>query len=641
MIPDAARRFVFDFYRRVGQVSAHLVFHITSHIIQHLAAHDVAHITACLAGNAFIIPGGVGIRTISCLDAVGLYSDLVIAHFVDDAVCALVEHIHSVIGNGTVLGCIGNVLSRLFCLCGTLTVFHEIHNALSRLIDGAGTIRVRNTGFFAIQRFGFSKESAFCLILKGNFVTGGSLVIDSGTFVIGNNPFCAVNSSIFLVACSSIDNRFRNLSLRHLPGSVFTYFVCNRLGSGIFNICRRVGQFFLCLIGDILGLIGDRTVVSSVGDICCRLGDASASFVGAVGNGGNEDSGILAHHGGIGAVGYGGTDLIYFLQVDGFIGSILDIGNGPIGQLGGGIGVSIGIDNAVSNFIFVIRNLGQYTGCCIFRVVAFIGQGLADFICGHAALADGIIIFRPCVAAVFVESRCTGLGFRPHCIHLQIHGLRLAAVNGGFVVLIQFAGECLGIEFAFYRKVAFHFCIALNSQGTANGSFASGFQGTSLDFSGFHCAGGPDKTVACIDITSVGTKCSTLGIDVAVADGSFAISQSTGSNLFGSGQICHLCIGFLYIGGRNYISITILGSLFCAVRCYCLSNLAISIHFRIVFLNYQSITITVGFHGMVYVVDSNFICVPIFCYHNYIGRAALLDICNICCHFTQNAASCE
>ena len=62
-----------------------------------------------------------------------------------------------------------------------------------------------------------------------------------------------------------------------------------------------------------------------------------------------------------------------------------------------------------------------------------------------------------------------------------------------------------------------------------------------------------DSTAACIDITAVGTKCSTLGIDVsatslnktaigfnvAVADGSFAISQSTGSNLSGSGQICH------------------------------------------------------------------------------------------------------
>ena len=120
---------------------------------------------------------------------------------------------------------------------------------------------------------------------------------------------------------------------------------------------------------------------------------------------------------------------------------------GFAGGLGGYIVISIFIDNAVSNFILAIRILGQYTGRFIFRVVACIGQGLADFICRHAALADRIIIFRPCIAAVFIEGRCTGFGFPRHRIHLPIHGLRLAAGNGGVVNIWNHrAGKSLGIK---------------------------------------------------------------------------------------------------------------------------------------------------------------------------------------------------
>ena len=168
-----------------------------------------------------------------------------------------------------------------------------------------------------------------------------------------------------------------------------------------------------------------------------------------------------------------------------------------------------------------------------------------------------------------------------------------------------------------------------------------------------------DSTVACIDITSVGTKCSTLGIDVSatslnktsigfnvavhaqvashfcsalngqVASGchtgdiyyefTIAYVQSTACfYISGSVQICHLCFGFLYIisfyvffrriGLHNGISITILGGFDCA--CYV-------------------------------VYDDRFRLTTILSHHNHIGRVALLDIRNICCHFTQYAASCE
>ena len=256
------------------------------------------------------------------------------------------------------------------------------------------------------------------------------------------------------------------------------------------------------------------------------------------------------------------------------------------------------------------------------------------------------------------------MGFTCLYIILLIHGHHLAAVNGGVVVLIQFAGECPGIEFASYRKVirhaqvAFHFCIAGNGQGTANGSFASGCQDTGLDISGFHCAGSLDKTVACIDITSVGTKCPTLGIDVSatslnktsigfnvavhaqvashfcialngqVASGchtgdiyyefTIAYVQSTACfYISGSVQICHLCFGFLYIisfyvffrriGLHNGISNTILGGFDCA--CYV-------------------------------VYGDSFRITNILSHRNHIALIVDNDISNIR-RFTQYAASCE
>ena len=118
-------------------------------------------------------------------------------------------------------------------------------------------------------------------------------------------------------------------------------------------------------------------------------------------------------------------------------------------------------------------------------------------------------------------------------------------------------------------------------------------------------------------------------IQAAVRHGGCTISKTASANVSGSGQICHLCIGFLYIIFFNV--------------CY----------LRIVLLKCKSITITVGFGGcsgivcffgmgcIVYVVDSNCICVPIiFCRRNHIARFVDSDFSNIG-RFTQYAASCE
>ena len=238
------------------------------------------------------------------------------------------------------------------------------------------------------------------------------------------------------------------------------------------------GYRFTGCIDKFICIIGDSAVLCGIGDIICIL----------------FDGGLI-------------IPLFYthqdFLEVLSDVGLIQDfaavilkrnLGVCSIRSAVFHIGL-ISFYNRIGNFILVIRILGQYTECCIFRVAAFIGQGLADFICSHAALADRIIIFRPCIAAVFIEGRSTCLNFTRFLIHFQIHGLGLAAVDGGVVVFIQLAGESLGIEFAFYRKVtfhiqvAFHFCIAGNGQVAADFSFASGFQGTR-----FHCSCGLDGT---------------------------------------------------------------------------------------------------------------------------------------------------
>ncbi len=281
-----------------------------------------------------------------------------------------------------------------------------------------------------------------------------------------------------------------------------------------------VGHVFGSVVGDILGLIGDRTVLSGVGDIFCRLGDASAvgairygaadervgcivevldnvddtaaayqgifhlssclrrsavlgiagfdqlfRFVygvvgvvdlGSIGNGGSEASGILVHHGGIGAVGYGGSDLICFLQVVGCIGSIRNIcisltGNGIdggllatinqlgfffcstaevgsglaislahffrclIGQLGGGIGT-------------VIVGYLAYNGACRigFYIQSFIRDlvpgGIVDIFSGEAAVASD----NGSLAAA------DGIGL------IAGNGIGLAAVYG----VLFFTGHC-------------------------------------------------------------------------------------------------------------------------------------------------------------------------------------------------------
>ena len=102
--------------------------------------------------------------------------------------------------------------------------------------------------------------------------------------------------------------------------------------------------------------------------------------------------------------------------------------------------------NRIGNFILVIRILGQYTGCCLFRVVAFVIQCLADFVGPHFDSGTGIIIGYIFFPAVFIKG-----GFRSPSnalVHFQVLGSHIAAVDFGVVVFIQSALQRIGIEFA-------------------------------------------------------------------------------------------------------------------------------------------------------------------------------------------------
>ena len=141
------------------------------------------------------------------------------------------------------------------------------------------------------------------------------------------------------------------------------------------------------------------------------------------------------------------------------------------GGLGGHVGL-IPIFYRIHHAVLLVCPLAHGAFCIHRRIVANVRESLSDAVGRHAALADRIIIVRPCIAAVFVESRCTGLGFTCLYIFLPIHGLRLAAINGSVVIFcIHRAGKSLGIkgsvdgEIFIYSQVTTDVSVALCING--------------------------------------------------------------------------------------------------------------------------------------------------------------------------------
>ena len=302
-----------------------------------------------------------------------------------------------------------------------------------------------------------------------------------------------------------------------------------------------------------------------------------------------------------------------------------------IAQVGGGVDLSIGCGTLDALAFYSQSTLVFLTIC----IGSFGPSGSAVFI-----VVDGAFFY----AAIFRDGGCLVGGDFTGC-HFRF---------GRYVVVTS--KNILGhVDFI-------HIQLAVNSQGTANGNVASGCQGTGLDISGFHCAGGPDKTVTCIDITAVGTEYPSLGVDISAAgldytaigldgttlgchvaicihgkvsirpfDGTVSIeSRFSRSRRIAAGKYAVRCndgtvlahFDALFVHGDLIITIFVQHQCFhsrgCGAVVSCdFGNHAVVAHFkiilgigflRIVFLNYQSITITVGFHGMVYVVDSKRLC---------------------------------
>ena len=562
----------------------------------------------------------------------------------------------------------------------------------------ASGILVHHGGIGAV---GYGGSDLICFLQAvGNIFPFSNVGIGLASYGINGGLLSAIGELGFFFCCAAevgsglaLSLHFFRCLMGQLGGGIGTvivgYLAYNRacrigfyIQSFIGNLVLRfVGDVFGSVVGDILGLIGDRTVVSSVGDICCRLGDASASVVGFVGNGGNEASGILAHHGGIGAIGYGGTDLICFLQVDGFIGSILNIGNGMIGkgidggllvtinqlgfffyssaEIGSGLAISlhfflclIGQLGGQVAILFRIDNLGRYIAAfysqsTLVPVTICIGSsgpsGSAVFIVVDSAFFYAVI-FR--VGGCLVGGDFTGCHFRfgryvvvtykiilghVDFIHIQLAFDRQVAAGGdGFNTQVLHTGKvailhgCRAIGDAFTLDSAV--CVNVTDKGStgprnvaacvnlthcrdvARRSYgAAGYRSGGVDAAGCSQISilegsytvcqfiSGDSTVACIDITSVGTKCSTLGIDVSAtslnktsigfnvavhaqvafhfcialngqgtANGSAASGYISGISIYCevtiayfqiavciyisvNGQICHFCFGFIYI----------------------------------------------------------------------------------------------
>ena len=230
----------------------------------------------------------------------------------------------------------------------------------------------------------------------------------------------------------------------------------------------RIGHVFRSGVHQVFGGIRNGAVFGLIGDI--RSG--------------------LFRRSGIGAVSYRAGDVVQLLfHGRGFrAGRVLDFLEERIHFLpeGGRIAVVIGHDIAG----FRCR-LGSYVGFCpilhgighgilvvitLFhgafrmglRMVANIGNLLADFVGGKDARADGFVIPGILVTSVFIKRRFRSQLFRTS---VKVLGMDFSAGDCRVVIGINTAGQGPGIEFASDFQVAADFGIASSRYGCGfNGS---------------------------------------------------------------------------------------------------------------------------------------------------------------------------
>ena len=360
--------------------------------------------------------------------------------------------------------------------------------------------------------------------------------------------FCdlASNSGLHF-ATDSRGQVFAN-GIGHIAGSsVHQIFGRIRNGPAYSRIGNAISRHFALYGSTVTDLAGYRSG-ALVHDFICNIAD------GPIGSRIGNICRSLFHQSSIGSVSHLAVDAVQFLFYRrGFrIVGVIDFLEDGVHFLPEGRCIAIGIRHYITGFccrlgshvglvsvlygightVLVVRTLAHGRFCIGRRVVASIRKFLADAVGGNSTPADGIIVLCPHITASFIEGRGTGLCFAGRRIHFQIHGLGLAASDGGVVVFIQLAGQGLGVEFAINRQILIH------RQIPADGGVACRFQCTRLDIASLYCAGRLNRAVTSIEASgsnltvgiylegAVGCAQGACRLQIAVAvDGSIAISR--------------------------------------------------------------------------------------------------------------------
>ena len=446
--------------------------------------------------------------------------------------------------------------------------------------------------FFGYRTFdGFQLIATYCILLITAYdvclvaADGGLLVcLDIGNLGIEVFRFRSLHiDSPVSGYGDGLAARYRmGLITAHLCGEVRLVVFGDLAGDSSRHFAAYGGGHIAgSLIDDILCIIGDSSILCSIGDIS---GSGIGNILRFVGNGaadGRIGNAIGIHHGlysravtdlagngggafvqnligiiGNGAIRCGAGDVIgilfdgglavpFFhalknlLQILGDIGLIEDIAivifQGNLGIRGICRGLShiglVAFHYGVGHFVFIFTILGNFPGSIICRIVSGVGEGLLHAVCGNRAGADGFVIPCPNGAAGFIHLGGACLDFAG-LREFEVLGGHIAAVDFGVVIFIELAGKGLSVEFAIDGEILF------NGQVATNRSIAGGFQGTGLHIPSLYRARGLDGAAACIEacgrnLTSgiylkgaISCAQSTNRFDVAITvDGGIAIGR--------------------------------------------------------------------------------------------------------------------
>ncbi|WP_337379043.1 hypothetical protein, partial [Mitsuokella jalaludinii] len=145
-------------------------------------------------------------------------------------------------------------------------VLHSVGHGIGLLAAaGEGTgVLVSHLGY--ILGHGLRIVERLGSVLEGCIHAVSQLAQGAGLGAVGDDADILFSSFAEGIALGTILHRFGNLLSGHGPLYIGAYFVGDGLGSAVFDFCRRVGQFFLCRIGDVLG-----REAAVAGDIGCHI----------------------------------------------------------------------------------------------------------------------------------------------------------------------------------------------------------------------------------------------------------------------------------------------------------------------------------------------------------------------------------